>query len=336
MRFEAVKGQERALALLTRALTTGRLPTAWLFTGPSGCGRKKAALALAASLGCEAGPLACGECPACRLALAGTHPDIHLIRRREGKKEIVVEQMREEVLAKAYLQPFAGRASTFIIEGAEEMNATVANVFLKTLEEPPPSSRFVLIAPSREALLPTVASRCQEVGFRPLGPALVESLLRERGVEGELAARASLLARGSMERAVELAEEGTLSRMEEELAAVLSLAGAHPAAALALAERWGKDRRETQERLELLAEWMRDLMLLAAGGPEEETVHRALLPQLRAAAAGADPHRLAWNLEAVENTREEIEGNANVELALDRLFMVLGGSARGELEPWTT
>jgi len=321
--FEGIRGQERALAILKRALSGARLPTAWLFTGPPGCGRRMAARAVAASLNCETGPVACGACPSCRVMAAGNHPDLHVVSRREGKKEIVIEQVREEILEKAWLKPFSGRFSAFIVDGAEEMNATAANAFLKTLEEPPLASRFILIAPGRETLLPTVASRCQELAFRPLGPSLMEELLRERGVAAERAALLSHLARGSMERAGRFLADGELARVGEEIAAVLALRGGDPAAALDLGERWGKDREGAQDALDLTGQLFRDMLLLAAGGPEKEVFHRAHLPALRGGAAALGPGELAWGLEAVEDAREEMDQNANVQLTLDRLYLAL-------------
>ncbi len=321
--FEGIRGQERALAILKRALAGGRVPAAYLFTGPAGCGRRKTALAVAASLNCESGAVACGACRSCRATAAGTHPDVHVIARREGKKEIVIEQMREEILEKAYLSPFSGKCSVFLVDGADDMNQIAANAFLKTLEEPPAVSRFILVAPGRETLLPTVASRCQEVSFRPLGPALMEEILLSRGTPAGQAALAARLARGSLERAERCLEEGAVERAGEEIDALLSLGRQGPAAALDLAERWGKNREESLDRLDLLAQWIRDMLLLAAGGPEEQAFHQAHLDRLRAGAGALGETELAWALEAVETAREDIEQNANVELTLDRLFLAL-------------
>jgi DNA polymerase-3 subunit delta' len=321
--FAGIRGQDRAVAIIRRALESGRLPAAYLFTGPAGSGRRKTALAVAASLNCEAGPVACGECRSCRSAAAGAHPDVHLIARRAGKKEIIIEQVREEILGKAYLSPFSGRCSVFVVDGAEDMNQHAANAFLKTLEEPPAVSRFILVAPGRETLLPTVASRCQEVAFRPLGPALMEEILRAQGAPAARAALVARLSRGSLERAGRYLEEGSVERVGEEIDALLALGRQHPAAALDLAERWGRNREEALDRLDLLAQWVRDMLLLAAGGPAELAFHQAHLDRLRAGAAAWRETELAWALEAVENAREDIEQNANVELTMDRLFLTL-------------
>src|SRR5439155_9266728 len=106
-------------------------------------------------------------------------------------KEISVDQIREVQRAVA-LAPFEGRTRAVIIDPADKLSEEAQNAFLKTLEEPPASAVFVLIAMRGDALLPTVRSRCALIEFGLVSTAEIEEALRDRGIEEE---RARLLAR---------------------------------------------------------------------------------------------------------------------------------------------
>lgn len=309
------------MAILQRALRHGRVPAGYLFTGPAGCGRVPAAVALAASLNCEAPPLACGVCQSCRQHLSGSHPDLHVIRPEEGKRSILIEQVRERVLERAYLKPLQGRAAVFIIDDAHLMNANSANSFLKTLEEPPQASHFVLTAPSRDAVFPTIASRCQTLAFRPLGRPSMETILAGLGLEPGRAALLASMARGSLEQALRYHREEVPERLAHEFEPMASLPDAGPSLMLDLAQKWGRNRSDALATLEFMAQWFRDMMVVAEGAGEHLVVHSPSLPAIRKTAHRLGGSAISLSLEAIEDAREELESNTNVELTLDRLLL---------------
>lgn len=135
-----------------------------LFAGPSGVGKKLAALCVAQSLMCEKSREACGHCPSCIRVEAGTHEGVRLVA-PEGT-QIKADQARDIV---EYLQLQSwGRGRIIIIEDAHLLNPQAANSLLKVLEEPPAGTVFVMLAPSPSALLPTLRSRSRAMLFRPL------------------------------------------------------------------------------------------------------------------------------------------------------------------------
>ena len=127
--------------------------------------RNETAAQLARTLLCErGGNEPCGVCESCRLARAGTHPDLVTVERREDergkpKHDIAVEQIRQMILD-AYARPQTAEHKVYIIRDAQLMNISAQNAALKILEEPPAHDVFILCAESAEALLPTVRSRC--------------------------------------------------------------------------------------------------------------------------------------------------------------------------------
>jgi len=157
-------GQERVVAQLRRAIELGRVPHAYLLSGPSGSPMTETALALATALNCQrARGEGCGECDACAKIAAGIHPDIVTLV-REGAAQIVpIESVRSQVIARIGMPPHEADLRVFIVEEATALAPPAANALLKTLEEPPARTLFVLCTTAPEQLLPTIRSRCQRI-----------------------------------------------------------------------------------------------------------------------------------------------------------------------------
>lgn len=321
MLFDPILAQEGPVSILKRALERGRMPTAYLFTGPSGCGRKMAALATASSLNCLSGATACGSCSSCHLYAAGSHPDLHILGLREGKRQITIDQIRDEILQRAYLKPMSGATSTFIIEDAHLMNVNASNAFLKTLEEPPETSHFILIAPDRDSVLPTISSRCQTLTFSPLPRNVVEDILIKEGMEGPEASLLAAMAKGSVKKAIAYHSTGALEELAEEFEPLSSLHDYGVGQLLDLAQRWGRNRQDALGVLEFMAQWYRDMLILSEGAPEDQVIHVAHIPELKKGADRVGGPDIAAILESVEDAREAIEANTNVQLTLDTLLL---------------
>jgi len=321
MRFDPIRAQEGPVTILKKVLDRGRVPAAYLFTGPPGCGRMMAALATACSLNCQTAAIACGTCPSCLLYAAGNHPDLYVIRVPEGKRQILIEQVREEILGRAYLKPMSGKTSTFIVDDAHLMNQSASNAFLKTLEEPPQTSHFILIAPDRDSVLPTISSRCQTLAFSPLPRQVLEDILVEKGIGKEEASLLAAMAKGSVGKALAYHSGGALQDLGDEVRLLSSLHEVGEGKVLDLAQRWGRNRQDALGVLEIMAQWYRDMMIMAEGAPEEQIVHVAHLQELRKGAARVGGPPLARILESVEDAREAIESNTNVQLTLDTLLL---------------
>lgn len=217
MRLSDVRHQDRALAILRRALRSGRTHHAYLFAGPEGVGKELAARALAARLLCQNTTLApdadaCGACPACRLMASDNHPDFHLVHRglhklhpepniRRGTGlHLVVDVIRHFLIQPAALKPAQGIRRVFVLRDAERLNEQAQNALLKTLEEPPGSAVLVLVTSSAARLLSTIRSRCQLIPFSLLPPAYVADELRQRaaGLSPENARAIAGLAEGRL------------------------------------------------------------------------------------------------------------------------------------------
>ena len=163
-----IRGQPRVVELLRRAMAQDRVPHAYLFTGPAGAGTYTAALALAAAMNCERAPgEGCGTCAACERIAAGVHPDVQTLERQGPSQTIPIEVIRKQVIPALGLPPHEARARLYLIEEATSLLDPAANALLKTLEEPPARTHFVLCTGSPLELLPTIRSRCQRIIFQP-------------------------------------------------------------------------------------------------------------------------------------------------------------------------
>jgi DNA polymerase-3 subunit gamma/tau len=165
-RFEDVVGQAAVTSVLAGAIAQGRLAHAYLFSGPRGCGKTTTARLLAMALNCEQGPTAtpCGECAACRAVVNGTSLAVIEI---DAASSGGVDQIRE-IRAAAALGSIGGRYKIYILDEAHQITKEGANALLKTLEEPPPGTLFVLATTEPQKIIATIHSRCQRFTFRLL------------------------------------------------------------------------------------------------------------------------------------------------------------------------
>lgn len=197
--FAEVVGQPAAVAALRAA---ARQPVhAYLFRGPPGTGSRPAARAFAAALLCPQG--GCGRCETCRQALAGTHPDLVVVERTGAS--LGVDDARR-LVGLAQRRPFEADRQVLVVADVH-LATRSAPALLKTVEEPPPSTVFVLLADDLPPELVTVVSRCVEVPFPPVPSRAVAEWLEGRGTSPERAALVAEGARGDLDRARLLVED---------------------------------------------------------------------------------------------------------------------------------
>jgi DNA polymerase-3 subunit delta' len=247
MSFRDIKDQDVPVRLLQNMLRRNRIPNGLLFWGPSGVGKRMTAIEMARAINCrEHVDDGCGACLPCRKVASGNHPDVKIVMPVKRSRVIDVETI-EGVNEFASLRAFESKWRVFVLLDADRMHVAAQNKFLKTLEEPPGKSVFILVTEFPRMLLPTIRSRCQQVRFGALRPETVADLLtRDRDLPRDLAMSIAELSQGQMSRALDLVDS-------EKRAAVLDVvhrlaAGADP---LALAEEFSQHLAARQEQIAL-------------------------------------------------------------------------------------
>jgi DNA polymerase-3 subunit delta' len=312
------------------------VPSALLFTGRDGIGKRLTAVAFAMALNCTETPVVsrlmegpqeaadmtaggCGRCQACRRIEAGLHPDFLQVV-PEGRS-IRIAQIRS-ILDTLAMKPYEAAVRVVLIDDAHKMNPEAANALLKLLEEPPDKTSFILVAPRRNDLLPTVASRCQNVRFLPIPTdRLKEFLMAERDVPEQRAAILAALADGSYAKASVLADSNWVERRGW-LAEVFShLPDLSIVRIMAVAEQLAADRNRLEETLEMLRVWLRDSLLHGAAADLLDCPD--LAGEIEAFAGRFDRSALLRKVDAVDRALASINGNGNARLAVEVMLLRL-------------
>lgn len=167
MNLTALSGNERVKEQLSRQEKGRGLSHAYIVSGPAGSGKHILAQLLAMAMLCaspEEKP--CGRCAPCLKVKKGVHPDVSVVTGPEEGKPIAVDQVRA-LRSDACIRPNEGERKIYLLERADQMNASAQNALLKLLEEGPRFAAFLLLAQNPGALLETVRSRCEEIALLP-------------------------------------------------------------------------------------------------------------------------------------------------------------------------
>jgi DNA polymerase III gamma/tau subunit len=257
-------GHEKQRRELSALVIADRLPSALVFSGLHGIGKRLVAREVARQLLCELKSAApqggCGACRTCILFESSTHPDLHTLT-FSGDHSATVDDIRT-VLDKMSLKPFMGGNKVAIFNDADEISMVGANSILKSLEEPRPNTFFILVLANPSRLPPTILSRCQRLFFDRLSTEEIKQILDLRGIH-EISEALTLLADGS---AASLDSLQAQAEMWEDVRNVVDKAwtGDHAAIARA-AQEWGAAKNVVKDRVTFLRTTIRQRLFATRG-----------------------------------------------------------------------
>ncbi|MFT7625465.1 MAG: DNA polymerase-3 subunit delta' [Myxococcota bacterium] len=327
MPFSSILGHESIIAGLRAAHDRGRVPHAYLFSGPEGIGKQLVATAFAQLINCTDpqpstdGTEPCGVCRPCRMIEKGTHPD--LLTLEPDGRFIKVDRIREMTKTLRF-PPVEAASRVVIFHSAEAMNDTSANAILKTLEEPSARNTFILMSPQPNRLLPTILSRCQQVRFTALPRAIVADYLeREHGLDPAAADEVAGMSHGSLGDAVRLVDPELTEQRGKWLDVLDKLPGMGPTQLMDLAEALAADKASLRSILDALRMGLRDRMLRAAGAREDQLTFRSRTPE-----QAMTPEATLEALGCIDEAEESLLGNVNARMVGEHMLMGLRRAIR--------
>ncbi|MBU22243.1 MAG: DNA polymerase III subunit delta' [Vicinamibacterales bacterium] len=345
MLLRDVSGHRSVLDLLARALARDTLPPTLLFVGSDGVGKRRVALALAQAINCQSAtpakkgkggqPLtACGTCESCQRIERGVHGDVLLVEPGDSGA-IKVDQVRD-VIDRASYRPFEGRRRVVIIDEADLLVPEAQNALLKTLEEPPGASVFVLVSSRPDVLLATVRSRCPRLRFGRLTAAEVtETLVRDHGYTEADARAAAASADGSIGRALG-ADSTSVAQAREVASRALqtATASADPKRRMECAKDLiaknkkkgapAADREALALRLRAMTSLLRDVGLVLSGGNDAGLANADLGSEVMKLADRYDGDRIVRAFSAVDRALGALTvRNASPKVVADWLVLQL-------------
>jgi DNA polymerase-3 subunit delta' len=335
MPFREVIGHRKLVALLSRSVERESLPPSLIFAGPAGVGKRLIAIATAQALNClhprhPQTPAsdtvyydACGTCAACTRIVRGMHPDVLVIEPGDNGS-IKIEAIRDLVDRAGY-RPFEGRRRVVIIDDADAMVPHAQNALLKTLEEPPSASVFILVSARPDALLLTVQSRCPRLRFRELGPDDVAAALIRQGKSETEARATAATANGSIGRALEASADDQVEARDVAVRVLAQLAAVDDSrrrveSAKDLLAKTGaggaSDREQLATHLRAMGSLVRDVALMAAGADRRALANADVAPMLGRLSA-FEGERGVHAFAAIDQALAALERNAGIKIVAD-------------------
>ena len=309
MSFRDIAGHRRLLDLLARSIERNTLPPSLIFEGPSGAGKRATAIAVAQALNCvrnkaqnealrtesaESRLDACGTCASCTKIARGVHPDVLIVEPDTGT--IKIEHVRDVVDRAAY-RPFEGRRRVVIVDQADALVTAAQNALLKTLEEPPSSSIFILVTSRPDMLLATVRSRCIRLRFA-------------EGVKKEIDEEAREVAERVLAQAARGDDPGRRLESAKDLLTNTGAGGA-------------EDREQLASHLRAMGSLLRDVEVLATRADERALANPDVRPALERLTQTYAGERGVRAFTAIDQALMALDRNAGVKVVADWLVLQL-------------
>lgn len=323
MNFINFIGNEKVKEQLSYMMESGRLPQAIIIEGACGCGKRTLALDIATALVCKSSSgKACGQCAACRKAMAGGHPDISLYSADNRGTSLSVNTVRE-IKKDAYVIPNEADYKIYILGNAGSMNANAQNALLKIIEEPPANVLFILTTESKTSFLETVLSRCVVLTLDTAGAQAAAEYVMEKFPDADAGKvrQAACACDGNIGSVIDSIQDSTLSKYVEMAAAVCGGIVSNSEYELVQAVScFEKDNEAAANVCALLRTIFRDALILSSSGTNFISSERAAAEKL---AATLSKEKLLRLMDAVGEIQEMVKRNANNNLLVTKLCFSL-------------
>lgn len=335
--LNSIPGQEKSFERLYTMFVKGTVPHALLFSGIEGIGKEDTAIQLALAVNCQSqntgispdrtgrfqlSDIACMACRSCKKIISGNHPD--LLQIHPSGNLIKIAQVRE-LINSLLLKNYEARYRVVIISNADKMNKEASNALLKVLEEPPKDTFFILTSCQPSDLLPTILSRCQNIGFSPVSSENIRIYLNRnydlpKGADTIITA----LATGNIKKAVLFAEDSVLFNRTaaKRLWTIDEFNGLRNrplSRCLLFAEKMAEKKDDIFNILETLLTYTRDLLIQKF--EKSAIINHDLAEMIYHQSSEFTVESLLKITDQIRSAQKDIKANASLRLTLESMVI---------------
>lgn len=322
MDFNSILGQPVLVGSLRRVVQEDMVANGYIFCGPRGSGKSLIAAVFASALNCrsEEHNKPCGSCTSCRKFDSGNHPNIDIIKPTGAS--IKIKQIRE-IIAKVAKKPFESGYKVIILEEADKMTQDAQDAFLKTLEEPPANTIFILLVQNHNSLLPTVVSRCQIFYMRKVSTQQIETYLLENyNYDKEQINFAAVSANGIIGRAIEMLNNKELQELRLLYVSLISKIPNNSYTELSVAAGEITESREAAERLlDFMLSWYRDILINKQDCERQVLVNSDNADVIMRLGERLDENKLNRIIDVIKRTISYINHNVGTKNSVDSMLL---------------
>ena len=241
------------------------------------------------------------------------------------KASLGVSEIREQVTSDAQIKPYSSAYKVYIIDEADKLTEEAQNALLKTIEEPPEYAVFLLLATKREALLPTVLSRCVTISFYPVETGKIRKFLMEkRKLPDYVAQNAAAFSGGLIGRAILFAESEDFFNLRQDVLTLVKNIDAFSMAEITeQVKKFAAQKEILSDALNMMALWYRDVLLYKATRNVNFLLYSDESEAIMARAEKQSYEKLQGVVDRMEQLKQRLKANVNTEMALELLFLFM-------------
>lgn len=304
------------------AVKNHKVSHAYILEGERGCGKKMLSAAFAKILQCETqSECACGSCVSCVQMDHKDHPDVIWVS-HEKPNTISVGEIREQVVNTIDVKPYKGPYKIYIIDEAEKLNDAAQNAILKTIEEPPEYAIIFLLTSNKGVFLPTILSRCIQLGIKPIQKQAVKRyLMKEYTIEEEKAEFFAGYSMGNIGKALEAFSSEEFNQVRDMLLQILREINQSALYQIyASLKELKKQKKYYGDIFDILMIWYHDILILKSSGREEAVILKEEKEVLDKQKDDLDYENIENIINRIIEARAQIRVNVMADGAMESLF----------------
>ncbi|NLV88426.1 MAG: DNA polymerase III subunit delta' [Tissierellia bacterium] len=320
MDFTDIIGHEKQIKSLKNSIKNGTISHSYIFEGEEGLGKRTVAYVFSKTLLCEKGQdEPCNTCSSCIKFDTFNHPDFNII---SPTNNTIKREEIDRLIKDISTMPFESNRKIYIIDDCHTLRLDSQNILLKTLEEPPEYVTIILITSEKEKIISTILSRCQSIKFYSLeNSKIVDLLVEEHNVEINRAKFIASFSKGSLKKSLELANSSDFFNMRGEIIEIIdSLLRGDRIKALTSLDFFNENKENTEEILDIMVYWFRDLLILKETGNTDLLINKDMVERL-SNQTFVDLNRINDIIYRIDETKINIKRNVNFNLLIETMLL---------------